>query len=428
MSEIADVLDFIKNKEIFFHFDSDNLDWTTNNSVNFIIQCDGKKFTIPLSNLGEIEKLAASFYFYTKNSRLISWNVKNFFSFFKKKSSIEVDINNVYDFYVICSYFALSKNKPQSLKEISNLLDKILHTNNWDKFSKFYEKVYAPLISKVIPDIETNGLVDVKDKRIVYSYYEIEGQANGRLKNIKCFKNCFMPHSMGESDKNNIRLPNEDHVFIYLDYKHMEVSILEWITKDSNLSKIIESNSDLYESIWEKLTGSSATQNQREICKNIFLPVLFGQKSYSLSKRLGIVEKNADKLIYKLRSTFPVAFSWIDSQEVNDNDIATDIFGRCRKFSSEDFYKIKNFCIQSPSNMVCLRKLVKLHESIVDSKICMHIHDGYIISCHKSKVDETYRLAKHCLEEEDDLFPNLKLKVSCKYGDNLNNLKKIKEI
>lgn len=428
MSDIAEVLELIHNKEIFFHLEADHVDWTDNVPVNLIIKSENKKFTISLFDSNDIEKLAASFYFYTKNSRLLSWNVKNFFSFLKKKSSINVKLGQIYDFYVICSYFCLPKNRPQNLREASFFIDQIIKTKKWDDFEKFYNGVFYPLITRVIPDIETNGLVDTLNRRIVYSYYEIEGQINGRLKTLKNLKNCFLPHSMGEINKNNIKLPNDDHVFVYLDYKHMEVSMLEWMTNDSNLSKIINSNSDVYESIWEKLTGRPATTGQRDICKKIFLPILFGQKAYSLSGKLGIEEKNAEKLIYKLRRSFPVAFSWVDSQNVDSNNIATDIFGRRRKFELEDFYKIKNFCIQSPSNMVCLRKLVKLHEAIKDeAKLCMHIHDGYVLSCSKQKLRSICDLAKKTLEEEEDMFPNLKLKVSCKFGESLSNLKNIKE-
>jgi DNA polymerase I-like protein with 3'-5' exonuclease and polymerase domains len=158
------------------------------------------------------------------------------------------------------------------------------------------------------------------------------------------------------------------------------------------------------------------------------LPVIFGQGSYSLSQRLGIGEKTATRLIYNLERSFPVAFAWIKSQAADSNNFATDIFGRRRKFQKDEMYKIKNFCIQSPSNMICLRKLVKLHEALSNrAKICFHIHDGYCISCNKKELKSVYDLSKKVLEEEDDLFPNLKLKTSCHYGENLNKLKNIEE-
>jgi hypothetical protein len=79
--------------------------------------------------------------------------------------------------------------------------------------------------------------------------------------------------------------------------------------------------------------------------------------------------------------------------------------------------------------MICLRKLVKLHELSKSNnfKIVFHVHDGYIISCDRIKIKKTYNIVKNILEEQDDLFNGLLLKTSCSYGYKLNNLKKYGE-
>lgn len=426
MSQIAYVLESIQDSDVFFHFESDFVDWTSKEPARLIIQSNNKKSIIEFSDLKEIESFAASFGFYTRNSNLLSWSIKNIISFFKKKSGISIDFSRVYDLSILCSYFCLPKNKPGTSKEAFYLFNKIASTKSWEKFSVFYQGVFDPLIQKVIPDIETNALVDLEKKKFVYSYYEIEGQSNGRMKTLKVLTDSFMPHSMGEKEKSNLRLSSDSQYFLYFDYKHMEVSVLEWISKDEKLKEILDSDKDIYSVIWQQITGIEATPEQRKICKNVFLPVIFGQKSYSLSKRLGISEKNAGKLIYKLERAFPVAFTWINSQVSDSNNIATDIFGRRRKFQEDELYKIKNFCIQSPSNMICLRKLVKLHEILHNkAKICFHIHDGYAVSCDKKEYRTVFDMGKKVLEEEDELFPGLKLKTSCHFGENLNNLKRI---
>lgn len=429
MSDVANILESIKESDVFFHFESDSIDWTNNTPVNLIIQANSQKYTIEFSDDKEIEKFAASFGFYVRNSRLLCWNLKNILSFFKKKSSISIELNNVYDLSVLSSYFSLPKKKPKTCKEAFYLFDHLSNTKSWKSFDNFYKSIFDPLISKVIPDIETNALVDIVEKKFVYSYYEIEGQSNGRMKTLKILKDSYLPHSMGEKEKNNLRLSSDDQYFLYFDYKHMEVSVLEWTSKDNNLTSILNSEKDLYESVWELLTGQEATQDNRKTCKTIFLPVVFGQGSNSLANRLGISEKNASRLIYKLERAFPVAFTWINSQVPDSNNFATDIFGRRRKLQEDEFYKIKNFCIQSPANMICLRKLVKLHE-ILDNKakLCFHIHDGYAISCNKKDFKSVFEISRKTLEEDDDLFPNLKLKTSCHFGENLNNLKNIKEV
>lgn len=429
MVDIPSILDSIQESNVYFYLQSDPVDWTINSGIVFVIHSNNKIYNIELSDLKDIEIFAASFGFYVRKSNLLCWNLKNIITFFRKKVSINLELSNVYDLSILCSYFNLPKNKPVSSKEAFYIFNYLLKTKTWNDFDKFYKSVFSPLISKTIPKIETNCLVHVEEKKLVYSYYEIEGQSNGRLKNIKILKDSFMPHSMGEKEKEKLRLTNDNQYFLYFDYKYMEVSTLEWITKDKKLTQILNSDTDLYEGIWKEITGTEAGPTQRKLCKKIFLPVLFGQKSWSLSKQLGIEEKNASKLIYRLERAFPVAFTWIKSQLSDSNNVATDIFGRRRKFQEDELYKIRNFCIQSPSNMICLRKLVKLDE-ILDNKakICFHIHDGYAISCNKKDLRNIFEISKKTLEEDDDLFPSLHLKTSCHFGENLNNLKNIKEV
>lgn len=425
MLDVADILGSLKNTNVFFHFENDIIDWTQDIPVNLIIQANNTKSVIELKDSKEIEKIAASLYYFAQDSNLISWNLKNIISFFKKKSKINIKFNKiVYDLKILCSYFGISQKKPEKLRESVFILNYIKNTKGWETFDNFYKEVYYPLLSEVVPDIENNCLVNAFEKKLVYSYYEIDGQSNGRMKNVKVLKDSYMPHSMGDAEKENLRTLSDLDTFVYFDYKHMEVSVLEWISKDKKLSQILKSNKDLYKSIWKILTGQEASKEQRKICKNIFLPIVFGQGSYSLSKTIGVDEKIASKLIYKLGQTFPVAFTWVNSQVADSNNYATDIFGRRRKFDIDELYKIKNFSIQSPSNMICLKKLVKLHNELKDkAKVCFHIHDGYCVYCNKKKLKEVLEIGKKTLEQDDELFPDLKLKVSCHYGERLNNLK-----
>ena len=285
-------------------------------------------------------------------------------------------------------------------------------------------------MERVVPEMETNPLVNLKNKGFSYCYYELEGQANGRMKTLKISNNSYMPHSMSVEEKQNLALPDPEEIFLVFDYKHMEVSVLEWLSKDSGLSEILSEDRDLYSSIWENLTKTDADESQRSLCKKIFLPVVFGLGPRGLSKKLGLSEKNSSRLIYKLTDTFPVAFSWVESQRVDSNNFATDFFGRRRKFLENEFYKIRNFCVQSPSNMICLKKLVDLHDSLIgtSAKLRFHVHDGYVISCKENELKNIYENAKSVLEKSDKMFPNLKLKVSCKYGKKLNDLCNIKEV
>lgn len=420
----------LMNQDLYVYAEPEVLDWTSERKECKIFFCTfEKKICFDLKDKKSIENLAASFSCIVDNKNLLfGYNLKNILSFFLGKTGISVDVEKViYDISIIQSYFALPKNKPSSLQDCLSIIKEVKKSEHWGCFKDFYLNVYNPLIKKVIPKIEVNSLIDANKKNFVSSFYEIEGQINGRMKCSSVLEKCFVPHTLNEKSKNSLRTTISEDVFVYLDYRHMEVSVLQWLSKDENLKSILSSGGDLYESIWQKIVKQKASEKQRNICKNFFLPVVFGQGYHSLSQRLGLEEKISKMLIDSLRKTFPTAFKWVDSQTTDAENYAFDAFGRKRKFENSDRYKIKNFCIQSPASMICLKKLVSLHEEIENkARICFHVHDGYCLVCNKNNLSQIANLAKNILEKEEDMFPDLKLSVSCKFGKNLNNLKDIK--
>ena len=428
--QIANILSELKGKDFYLYIDKNHPDWTKDD-CNLVICYENKKATIPLNDVESLSRFVSCFYsFLDPKSFLISWNAKNVFSYLQAKTEISFELPNViYDLYVLCSYFSISQERPNDFKSSLCLLRQIVSDPDWIKFKNLYNQVYMPLFSKVLPSIENTCLVDNEKKKCVYSNYVVEGQANGRLKTLKIPRDCsYNPHSLGEYEKNNLRPKEYEENFIYFDFKNMEASVLQWLSKDEELGKILNSKKDLYKEIWAKITKQEANDSQRTLCKNVFLPIVFGQGKYSLSKKLGISEEIAEKLIYSFNKAFPVAFAWVESQVPDSNNLATDYFGRRRKFENDDFYKAKNFCIQSPASLICLRKLVRLHEVLHEkSKICFHVHDGYCVLSKKNDINPICRLGKQVLEEEDPMFPGLHLKVTCQYGYNLNKLENYKK-
>lgn len=429
--QIANILKEIKGKDLFLYIDKENPDWQKSDS-NLIICWENKKVSLSLDDAESLSYFVSSFYnFIDPNKFLISWNAKNIFSYLQAKTEIPFEIPNiVYDLYILNSYFSLNEERPTSFKSSVLLLKKILADGaRWSKFKSFYESIYVPLFSKVIPSIENNCLVDNQKKKCVYSHYVIEGQANGRLKTLKIPRDSsYNPHSLGEHEKNNLRPREYEQNFVCFDFKNMEVSVLQWLSKDEQLKNMLKSKKDLYKEIWSKITKQDANDTQRALCKNVFLPVVFGQGKYSLSKKLGISEEIADKLIYSFNKAFPVAFTWVNSQVPDSNNYATDYFGRRRKFDDDQLYKIKNFCIQSPASLICLRKLVRLYEAFSEkARMCFHVHDGYYVLTEKNNINSICKLGKEILEEEDSMFPGLHLKVTCHYGYNLNKLENFKK-
>lgn len=424
------IVDLIQ-KDVYLHSNSAVLDWTKDQyDYDLFIETINEKIIFNLKDDKSVENFAIIFSYICKSEKLlIGYELKNIISFLIAKTGIEIIIEKpIYDISIIQSYFSLKKQKPENLKDSIKVLKNIKSLHDWDSFKVFYFEIFSPLIKEVVPKLETNFLVDKSRKSLVASFYEIEGQLNGRMKCSSALKKSFVPHTLSEKLKENLKPKDPDEFFVYFDYKHMEVSVLQWLSKDEKLKQVLESEGDFYESVWGTLVKQKASESQRNICKNVFLPVVFGQGSFSLSKKLGLEEKISKMLIDRLKNTFQDSFDWIEDQHLNiENNIAFDVFGRVRKFDQSDTYKIKNFCIQSPASMICLKKLVVLYELIKEyAKLCFHVHDGYCLLCNKNNLHKVVDIAFYALEKEEDMFPNLKLNVSCKFGKKLNNLEEYK--
>ena len=247
---------------------------------------------------------------------------------------------------------------------------------------------------------------------------------------MKCsedFKKSYNPHSMSDEEKACLTTPDYDNkTFLYLDFKHMEVSVLQWLSKDKILGTILQTGRDLYELIWETVTGIDCNEELRSKCKSFFLPLIFGEGVKTLSESIGISEGTAWKLFKKTNDKFEMAFDWVKDQKLDSNGLCIDRLGRIRKFEDDYAPRIRNFVIQSPAATVCLHKLVKLHNAIPGlGKICFHLHDGYCIMAYKGQEEKLYKKAKEVLEAPEELYPGLILKVSAYQGTKLNELKLI---
>jgi hypothetical protein len=52
------------------------------------------------------------------------------------------------------------------------------------------------------------------------------------------------------------------------------VTVLQWLSGDPLLTSLLASGRDMYEAIWEEVTGVPCSPEFREACKGFFLPVV----------------------------------------------------------------------------------------------------------------------------------------------------------
>jgi hypothetical protein len=237
------------------------------------------------------------------------------------------------------------------------------------------------------------------------------------------FENLNHIFTVTAEDKENLKIPFFDGKFISFDYRNMEVFMLQWLSKDPFMDELLNNSNDFYESVWNILIPKvPCNSNHRKTCKEFFLPVFYGLGAEALSKKINWPINHAKKIVEDINRLFHVSISWMNNQQ-NKLTTAVDYFGRRRNFDNS--YLIRNFIVQSPASLVCMDKLNKLYVNLSDiSKICMHIHDGYIIISDKNKIEKTIQISKNILEQDSDMYKGLNLKTVCSVGDSLLNMNK----
>lgn len=357
----------------------------------------------------------------------VAWNIKNLYSYLKYVTHADFEVDcQIIDLKVVESFLGVRNTAPEDYGSATTRLRNIYASSSWSKVKAIYQKIHIPLISRVIPSIEACGLLDRQKRATVHPYYEIEGQVNGRMKCFEAYSNHFNPHGLSEEVKSNL-FPRQlgDH-FIVLDFKHYEVCVLQWLSKDEKLGEVIASGDDFYKSTFKLLAGGECdTEKKRDLVKKTFLPVIYGMSVDSAAKELEIPFETADRIVSRERKLFPRSFQWIEEFQNMPGNIRSDYFGKQRVFEDLSYsIPIRNFGVQPPAALVCLEKLIRLHDAIKSyAKIVCHVHDGYYICANKSVLGTVCLLAKEALESESELCPGLKLRCSCKVGTTLTEVK-----
>ncbi len=358
--------------------------------------------------------------------KIICWNWKNFLSYVLARTGKPYQVEgDILDLKIMEAYLGERNKAPDSLAEALRRLRRLVQDGLWQSIQTAYKSVYLPVITSVVPHLETTGILDTKNGERLYAYYEINGQENGRFLCSRSYGKGYVPHTLGPDERERFKPRYLDELFMYFDFNNNEVSVLQWLTKDKALQAMLEKPGDFYSHLFKAIVGKDCTTTeQRKQAKKFFLPVIYGQQAPTLSQSIKVAEPTAEKIISRLNLLFPETFAWIDKQvhDAQEAGFACDCHGRRRYFDKS--IKIRNFSVQSPASLACSEKLVELYRAVSEiTDIAYHVHDGYVVYSRKDNWRKIFQKSHEALTSASVLFPGLELKVSCYAGRNLNELK-----
>jgi len=178
----SDIVDLLNGtNKVFVCFTPENLDFTKKGKVGLMsIYVSGEKLDILLSNENILDVcgvLQASVF--SKGFMTFTWGIKSFFSyvrFFSQKDLVPEAL--LIDIKVIEKFLGIEKSCPTSLTEAVNRAKFIGQFSEW---KVLYNKVLLPLITKVVPGMETTPLLHTEFRTPMHAHYEIEGQKDKLL-------------------------------------------------------------------------------------------------------------------------------------------------------------------------------------------------------------------------------------------------------
>lgn len=428
--QLASLLSAVTGQNVYVRCQPEVLDFTDKEAVSelHVYAQGGDSFRIALKD--DSLPLVLSMLnhsIFAKGMKIIAWGWKNFASYALAKTGKPYAVNGaIIDLKVMESYAGKKLKPPTKLIEALNRLKNLVTEGIWKEIEPVYKSVHLPLITTVLPHLEVVGVNDPATGGRVHAYYEMDG-LNGRLKCSKAYKHGYVPHAMTPETRESLKPRSLDELFMLFDFKGMEVYMLAWMSKDPLLEELCRSK-DVYAGLWEKIVGKPCGgKEDRERAKKFFLPVIYGQSAFMLAKSLGVGPESAESIVNRIGTLFPVASAWIEAyqKQLQETGYAKDIFGKRRtSFEEGREFSVRNFAVQSPAALICLEKLIQLYIALKSkADLAYTVHDGYVVYATKDTWRSVYKAGMDVLSGDSALCPGLRLRVACRAGRNLNDLK-----
>ncbi len=419
------------NRILYLKIEPELVDFTKPFNGKLMLYGEKKCLPIPLQRIQDIHNIYNQLrqHVFSSEQTLICWNIKSLISYLRfhlpRQAPIVIDAK-VMDLKLIEAFLETKAAPPKTLGEAMRRLAPYLKSEECKSVHKY---IHRPLSLRVLPHMETLTLVsDNILRKYVYPSYEIEGQVNGRLGCCKAFANCVNPHALTQEDKARLQLRHENEFFVGFDFKHMEVTLLQWLTGDEELGRIIESGEDVYRGIYRTIIGQACnTAEKRQLVKDVFLPMMYGMGISTLVEKIGISANAASTLFNVIRDRFATAWHWLDErqEQAKSTPIMRDHFGRRRTFD-EKVWTVRNFLVQSPAAVVCLEKLIAFYDALGDvGSLLYSIHDGYVVVAKKDNLGKVVGIGRKVLEGSSKMCPGLNLRLACGIGVKMSHMKDV---
>jgi len=340
--------------------------------VDYDLYCDMEKY-FPQIKQQEIEELQKSCDIYVDNK----WNNKKFEIFLAKEN--------------------LLKNWPKTSTGQPSKDDRTLY-----RYAAKNPKIQQIRDSKFIIEAKNLKGYQIGEDRRSRSSLNLFGQITGRT-NVSTATNPFgAPRRM-----RNIIGTDKNHILVYADWKSQEAVIQAALSNDSGIQEGLNTG-DIYLHTAKRANAVPKNaerkdyEKQRELYKQSFLAIAYGQTAFGLKNKLEISEAEAAYLLSVLRNVYPTYFNWIDSlvkASVARGFFETK-FGWRYYISDKEATnprRLMNWPLQSHGSEILRRAIIDLDKK--DFEISMPVHDAVLVHMPRKNCAAKIRELKSIMSE-----------------------------
>jgi DNA polymerase I-like protein with 3'-5' exonuclease and polymerase domains len=187
---------------------------------------------------------------------------------------------------------------------------------------------------------------------------------------------------------------DKDHYLVYADWKSQEAVVQAYLSQDKNMIAAINSG-DPYLYTAKKVGAvhkdavRKNVEKERELYKQSFLAIGYGQTPYGLKNKLGISLPNATFIHSQIVRTYNVFQEWSKNiiAKANQRGYFITKYGWKYWLSDREIAnprRLTNWPIQSHGSEILRRAMIDLDEK--NFEISMIIHDAVLIHCKKKNL------------------------------------------
>ncbi len=223
--------------------------------------------------------------------------------------------------------------------------------------------------------------------------------------------------------------PRRGCYWLLADYSQIEARIYADEFEEPTMLAAFANDEDVYVALQNSIIDNTRIDVGRQVAKNIFLGKIYGLGLDHLiemimeESHLDVDKDGAAEVVFAFDDTFPIVAESMKktAKQVERNGFIRNRYGQIIAVPFDYAYKGVNYIIQSTAQRFIKRAMIRLTDWILQYcgvnptktlKMLLQIHDELIFECGEDiNVKKLIKPIRSIMEEDEGLFPNVKLKV-----------------